>query len=363
MALKTRKADRNVVEYARKRIKNIFSTAPKVYLSTSGGKDSICLMHLIYSLIKEKKIDPSKLVIRFIDEEAMFDDVINIVKKWRKRFIKTGAKFNWYCLQLKHFNCLNSLSSDESFIMWDSNEKENWVRDMPEFAVTYHPAAREKIDRYQQFLTRISKDGVTLIGIRMSESVHRLYNMATVLRNKGGYSKDNKAFPIYDWKTSDVWLYIKKNDLEFPHTYIDLYRCGTSKNLLRISEFFSIDTARILQKLERYQPGLMERVIKREPNAYMASIYWNTEIFRRPKGHEKDKDRYTDYKKATFKLLKKLKNENKKETERKGIRTLMLRYGGVMKKKHWKKAYLILKAGDVKNRAWRALSVALLNET
>ena len=41
---------------------------------------------------------------------------------------------------------------------------------------------------------------------------------------------------------------------------------------------FSIDTARNLVKMDEYYPGLMERITRREPNAYLAALYWDSSI-------------------------------------------------------------------------------------
>ena len=42
-----------------------------------------------------------------------------------------------------------------------------------------------------------------------------------------------------------------------------------------------MDTARSLVKMNEYYPDLMERVIRREPNAYLAALYWDSEMFGR----------------------------------------------------------------------------------
>lgn len=104
MAIIRKQADINVLEAARQRIINAFSNGIKVYMSFSGGKDSIVLADITYKLIKEGLIDPSLLTVQFIDEEGMYDDVIEIVMAWRKKFILAGAKFEWYCVEVKHFS-------------------------------------------------------------------------------------------------------------------------------------------------------------------------------------------------------------------------------------------------------------------
>ena len=113
------------------RIKNVFRNGVTVYLSFSGGKDSLTIAQLIFNLIQRGEIDPKLLVVQFIDEEAIFPCIEKTVLAWRKKFIMLGAAFEWYCIEVKHFNCFNELSNDETFICWDSEKKSVWVRQPP----------------------------------------------------------------------------------------------------------------------------------------------------------------------------------------------------------------------------------------
>jgi predicted phosphoadenosine phosphosulfate sulfurtransferase len=70
-----REGNRTVLAAAQKRIINAFSNGKKVYVSFSGGKDSLCLLSLILNLAAEGKIDPSLIIVEFIDEEAIFECV------------------------------------------------------------------------------------------------------------------------------------------------------------------------------------------------------------------------------------------------------------------------------------------------
>lgn len=362
MVIKRIQLEKNVVGMARQRIINLFKNGIPVYLSVSGGKDSIVLSHLVYSLIREGKIDPKQLRVLFVDEEAMHEEVIRVTLDWRKRFLQVGASFDWWCIEVKHFNCFNSLSQDESFICWDHTQRDKWVRPMPKFARTDHPRLRPRVDTYQDFLTRITKDGLQITGVRVAESLQRLLCFS----NKPG----NRLFkPIYDWKDTDVWLYIRDHNLDFPETYLHLYQTGSSRRDMRLSQFFSVDTAKTLVKLAEYDHGLMDRVTKREPNAYLAALYWDSEMFRAGKqrgrkgNHTKVEDEL-DFRAETMKLLahpdysprsgNKVKIRNAKD-----IRNIILRWGGNLQEKHWKTAYNILVGGDPKSRATRALYISL----
>ena len=285
----------NVVEAARQRIIDAFATGKPIRLSFSGGKDSLVLAHIIYELIQAGKIDPSRLTVMFIDEEAMFDEVISIVKQWRMKFTEVGVKFEWYCLQVKHFDCLNSMTSEETFICWDKRKKDVWVREMPSFAIKDDEFLIPYQDNYQSFLDRKQNayGWISMRGVRVAESVQR-YQYIAKKKN------DNVCLPIYDMSDKDVWLYIKKYDIEYPKVYENLYSVGTSKRNLRISQFFSIDTARILVKLGEMYPDLMNRVQRREPNAYLCALYWDTEMFSRNSAKRRElesSEERKDYKK------------------------------------------------------------------
>lgn len=112
MAVKRCKANINVVTAAERRIINVFKNGLPVYMSFSGGKDSLCLSNLVLTLIQQGKINPAQLIVQFIDEEAIFPCIEKTVFEWRKKFLLAGAKFEWYCIEVKHFNCFNELSND-----------------------------------------------------------------------------------------------------------------------------------------------------------------------------------------------------------------------------------------------------------
>lgn len=69
MPLKKFESNINVLEAAKTRIKNLFSTGVKVYLSFSSGKDSLCMASITYDLILAGEINPKQLTITFVDEE------------------------------------------------------------------------------------------------------------------------------------------------------------------------------------------------------------------------------------------------------------------------------------------------------
>lgn len=360
MAVKRCAASIDVVQAAKIRIRNVFRNGLPVYMSFSGGKDSLVMAQLVVELAQAGEIDPAQLTVQFIDEEAIFSCIEEKVKEWRRRFILLGAKFEWYCLEVKHFNCFNELSNDETFICWDRYKKDVWVRNPPSFAIREHPKLRPRVDAYQDFLPRVCSDGITIVGIRTAESVQRLQNIAAMLRAGRTMTNKQQVFPIYDWTNNDVWLYLLREKVDIPEIYLFLWQSGTRKGQLRVSQFFSVDTARSLVKMNEYYPDLMERIIRREPNAYLASLYWDSEMFGRSTAARKQNEGENgkDYKAALLEMFSDMDlyfgNGHKRYVAER-YRDFFMRVSVIVDNKDCKAIYEGLISGDPKFRTYRAL--------
>lgn len=361
MAVKRRESNIDVVKAAEIRITNVFNNGLPVFMSFSGGKDSLCMAQLVYNLVQRGKVNPSQLVVQFIDEEAIFPCIEKTVKNWRKRFILMGAKFEWYCLEVRHYNCFNELSNDESFICWDREKEDVWVRQPPSFAIRSHQLLKPRVETYQDFLPRTCQSGITMTGIRTAESVQRLQNIATMTRAGKTMTAKHQIFPIYDWTNNDVWLYLLNEHVEIPDIYLYLWQAGTRKGQLRVSQFFSIDTARSLVKMNEYYPDLMERVIRREPNAYLAALYWDSEMFGRNSATRKSIEADSDKKDYKAELIKMFNNmdvyfttEHKRQIASK-YRNFFIRVAPIATEKDYIIIYEGLISGDPKLRTYRAL--------
>lgn len=360
MAVKRCEASIDVVEAAKMRIRNVFRNGLPVYMSFSGGKDSLVMAQLVVELIQSGEINPAQLTVQFIDEEAIFSCIEEKVKEWRKKFLLLGARFEWFCLEVKHFNCFNELSNDETFICWDRYKKDVWVRQPPSFAIREHPLLRPRTDAYQDFLPRVCVDGITIVGIRTAESVQRLQNIASMLRAGRTMTNKQQVFPIYDWTNNDVWLYLLQKKVDIPEIYLFLWQSGTRKGQLRVSQFFSVDTARSLVKMNEYYPDLMERIIRREPNAYLASLYWDSEMFGRSTAARKQNEGVVekDYKAALLELFSDMDTYFGTEHKRyvaERYRDFFMRVSVIVDNKDCKAIYEGVISGDPKFRTYRAL--------
>lgn len=312
-------------------------------------------------MIQEGKIDLKQLTVQFVDEEAIFPCIEQTVYKWREKFLLLGVKFEWYCVEVKHYNCFNVLTSDETFICWDSKKENLWVRKPPKFAIKTHSLLKKRQDTYQNWLYRASSDGITIVGIRTAESIQRLKNIA--LMNYSGKNITNKQhiFPIYDWRDNDIWLFMLNRNIEVPNIYLYLWQSGARRNQLRVSQFFSIDTAKSLVKMNEYYSDLMERIIRREPNAYLAALYWDSEMFsRNTKTRKQMEENYKkkDYKKELINLFTNFDlyfDTPHKKAVAKKYKNFFITVSTVADENDFKYIYEGLVSGDPKLRTFRAL--------
>ena len=370
MAVKRIEGTMDVVTAARQRILNIFGNGVPVYMSFSAGKDSLCMSHLIYELILAGKIDARQLVVIFIDEEAIYDSMYQMAVRWRKRFMAVGAEFRWYCLPVKQSSVLCYLQSTESWITWEPGKEDCWVRQPPPFAITRSPYLTYPGEmNYQDFCQTITRDGIQVIGLRGSESLQRARLLATTALGRGAITKSNGQYPIYDWRDSDVWLYIREHNLDFPDAYIHLFQVGVAKRNLRLCNFFGSEGIVGLRYIAETDPVLWRQIEKREPNAYLTLLYWDSEMFKRRtrnrrelEGIDPARDYRAECKKMIFEEPGKYFPIASMKRARHAYRSFYIKHSGVMTNEHFRIMHDAIIAGDPKLRTLRSLYTTVYTE-
>lgn len=369
MPLKTIEGTISVVEAARMRVRNVFSNGCRVYMAFSAGKDSLVMSHVVYDLILHGEIDPKQLTVLFIDEEAIYESMYRMALRWRKRFTAVGAEFRWYCLPVRQVSILHHLQNNEEWITFEPGKEDSWVRQPPPWAITRSPYLHYPGEmNYQTFCETITGDGIQMIGLRADESVQRRRNLAVARLIKGNLSGGNKIYPIYDWKTYDVWMYIKEYNLDFPEAYIDLYRVGVTKFNLRLCNFFAAESIAGLRHIAQTDPKLWAQIEKREPNAYLTLLYWDSELFKRStrKRRQLEGEPQKDYKALCEEML--IRHPSRYFTNRSTqytathYRKFLINNGTFMKPYHFQKMHDALIAGDPKLRTLRALYTSVFSD-
>lgn len=189
--------------------------------------------------------------------------MVEAAHRWRRNFLSAGAKFLWFCLPFKQVSVIDHLSSSESWITWEPGKEDVWMRKPPDFAIMYSPYLHYPGEmNYQTFCGKAFADGIQLVGLRTAESLTRLKCIANAKMER--IVRGGKFYPIYDWRDSDVWLYIKQRDLEFPEIYMRLYEAGVRKNALRLCAFFGDCSTQGLRWVAETDADLWDRIQKRE---------------------------------------------------------------------------------------------------
>ena len=356
----------DVCQAARTRIRNVFANGVKVYLSFSSGKDSLVMAAMVYDMIRNGEIRPEQLTVTFIDEEGLYPSMVDAAMRWHRNFTSVGSKFLWFCLPFKQVCTLDHLSASESWITWEPEAKGRWMRDPPPYAIMSHPLIKTPGEmNYQTFCAKAFGDGISMIGLRSTESLTRYQCIARATFDR----PTGKFYPIYDWTDNDVWLYIKERGLEFPDIYMRLYEAGVGKRQLRLCAFFGDCTTQGLRWVAETDPVLWERIERREPNAYLVLLYWDSEMFRRSTSKRRELEEgqeKKDYRALCEDLL--FLNTGKytiASDTKKNIRqwqNLFKKSYGIATDKHYKRMYEGLLYGDPKMRVYRILYQSIYND-
>lgn len=292
----------NVHDAAIERVRYIFNKFENIYVSFSGGKDSGVCMHL---MCEEARRRNRKIGVLFIDIEAHYQMTIDYAIDMMNEYSDVIIPY-WVCLPMETDN---SLSYDEmTWAWWENDKKDIWVREMPTMDYVIN-VDNNPIDYYEYKMTFedfVAKFGnwygkgektACIVGIRTQESLNRW--RAINNENKSRYKNakystkvDNNVYnfyPIFDWKTEDIWTYYGKEEKIYNKFYDLMYQAGVSINQMRIDEPFG-DTAKAgLNMFKVIEPKTWVKIVGRVAGANFGNIYANTSInsahYKLPPGH------------------------------------------------------------------------------
>jgi len=274
----------SVLEASRDRISKTFDEFERVYVSFSGGKDSSVMLHLVMDeAIKRGR----KVGVLIIDLEAQYADTIKHVEIMVELY-KDHIDLHWVCLPLLLRNAVTNF--EPRWICWDEDKKDIWVRDMPVQAKTAkdYPFFIPNME-FEEFMVLFgewyTKGKLTagFIGIRADESLHRY--MAIASKKEGLLYKDFQwttkvvknlfnIYPIYDWKTEDVWIYHGKfPDKPHNHIYDKMNMAGVKLSQQRLCQPYGDDQRRGLWLYHILEPETWYKLIARVNGANSGAMY------------------------------------------------------------------------------------------
>jgi predicted phosphoadenosine phosphosulfate sulfurtransferase len=277
---------KNVHDEALDRISWTFDNFEKVYLSFSGGKDSTVMMHLVMDeAIKRKQ----KIGVLFVDLEGQYKITIDHVFNMYKMYEEYIDPY-WVCLPIHLRNAVSVFETH--WICWDENKKDDWIRDIPKIAIKekdYFPFFYEGME-FEDFVPEFGKwyaDGKScacFVGIRTSESLNR---WRTIASSKKKMFEDKKyttlvidsvynVYPIYDWKTQDLWIYhYKFKNKKHNKLYDLMHMAGLTIHQMRICQPYGDDQRRGLWLFHLIEPETWAKIVARVNGANSGALYIN----------------------------------------------------------------------------------------
>lgn len=274
----------SVLEAAKDRISKVFDDFERIYISFSGGKDSSVMTHLVLSEAKRRNRIIGLLI---IDLEAQYRATISHIEDMIELY-KDNIDLHWFCGELLLRNAVSDF--EPKWVCWDESKKDVWVREKPKLAsdlsqYDFYVPKMEFEELMVIFGEWYSQGALTagFIGIRSDESLHRY---RAITSNKSGLTHNgykwttriNKnlynAYPIYDWRTEDIWIFHMKNpELPYNRIYDLMTRAGVKFGDQRLCQPYGDDQKKGLWLYHILEPETWYKLINRVSGVNSGALY------------------------------------------------------------------------------------------
>jgi len=283
--------EKNVYDAFITRINYIFDHFECVSVSVSGGKDSSVMVQLANEVAKKRN---RTFDVFFIDYEAQYKATIHHIYELKR--LSQINDFHHYCLPLENEDNASSILRP-TWTPWDPKEKHLWVRDLPTDAISIATVPQEvfrKDQEWEQLISQYPKwlmkkyktDKVAvLVGIRSDESLHRFNAVAfgkNLYKDQKWSTKIAKGvynfYPIYDWRTEDIWHAVARFSLPYNQVYEMLWKNGLSIHEQRICHPYGADQRVSLNQWAVLEPDIWHKIVNRVSGANFGNIYAKTSL-------------------------------------------------------------------------------------
>ncbi|TDN50719.1 phosphoadenosine phosphosulfate reductase [Scandinavium goeteborgense] len=274
----------NVLTAATERINWMLNNFERVCISFSGGKDSTVMLHLAGTLARKLK---KKFSVLFVDWEAQFSSTIQHCEEMRAEYADVIDTFYWVALPLTTPNALTQFTPE--WCCWEPDTP--WVRQPPADAITdpaYFPFYQPGIT-FEEFVSHFAewfsqnRPAAVSIGIRADESYTRF--LAVAAKDKLRFADDKPwtsmargghtwyVYPIYDWKTADIWTWFSRTALRYNPLYNLMYQAGVPLRYMRICEPFGPEQRQGLWLYHVLEPERWAAMCQRVSGVNSGGIY------------------------------------------------------------------------------------------
>lgn len=274
----------NVLAAAEERIAWTFDHYPKVYVSFSGGKDSTVMLHLVMGEARKRN---RRVGVLFVDLEGQYKLTIDHNLAMYALYADLIDPF-WVSLPIHLRNAVSVYETH--WVCWEPDKREAWIREPPEGAITdkaTFPFFRPGME-FEEFVPEFGEwyaQGIPtacLVGIRSDESLNRYRTIASTSKTAIDgrqwttlvTSNVANVYPIYDWRTADLWTYQGQNpDLPYNRLYDLMYKAGLTIHQMRICQPYGDDQRRGLWLFHLIEPETWARVVARVNGANTGAMY------------------------------------------------------------------------------------------
>lgn len=272
----------DVYTAAQQRIAWTFDTFPRIYVSFSGGKDSTVMLHMVM----DEAIKRGRQVgILFIDLEGQYKLTIDHIQECYDLYAAHCDPY-WVALPIHLRNAVSMY--EHHWIAWQDGRQEDWIRFPPAMAITdqtffsFYTYAMEFEEFTPAFGKWYSQGQLTacFVGIRSDESLNRYRTVAGHgVKWEGrpwvGWMGDAlwNIYPVYDWKTEDIWTYHGKHGRPYNRLYDLMYKAGLTIHQSRICQPYGDDQKRGLWLFHLIEPETWARVVARINGANSGALY------------------------------------------------------------------------------------------
>ena len=274
----------DVLTAARRRIAWLFDNVPRLYVSCSGGKDSTVLLHLT---MEEAARRNRRVGFLLIDMEAQYRQTMAHAEALIAMY-RDLLDVHWLALPMHLRNAVSQF--EPQWVCWEPGREAEWVRTPPPFAVTdqaHFPWYRHAME-FEELVPAFGhwygsgKLTACLVGIRTDESLHRWRTiMAGRKQTLDGHKWTTwvgehlyNAYPIYDWRTSDIWVYHGRHpDRPYNPLYDRMHQAGLTPHQMRICQPYGDDQRKGLWLYQVIEPETWGRVVHRVCGANQGALY------------------------------------------------------------------------------------------
>lgn len=279
-----RKLGMSVMRAARERVSFVFDHFERVYVSFSAGKDSTVMLHIV---AEEARLRQRRFGLLLVDLEGQYrltiEHALNCVAMYRDII-----DVYWLCLPIALRNAVSVYQP--KWQPWEPGKEEIWIRTPPDFAITdeaFFPFFRrdmefeELVPEFGEWYSQGSPTAC-FVGIRSDESLNRYRTIASSRKTRFDGKQWTSlvtpnvynAYPIYDWKTQDIWHYHAVNAHKPYNKLYDLmHKAGLTIHQARICQPYGDDQRRGLWLFHLIEPETWARVVARVNGANSGALY------------------------------------------------------------------------------------------